>query len=450
MLRGQLIYPRPNRQGSILGMLKSVRNRRADALTRLSWQDFERLLVDHYRSLGYEVVHHGTGSSGARSDGGIDLKLRKDAEFILVQCKHWNAMQVPHNDVHQLMGIMDNEDATGAILVTSGEFTVAAQSAAAKKGKVQLVDGVALRQMLGARLPPDLPRDVPPSLPPHIDGNRRPEPPAPLIFSRQGRVRSQSRRSTSSSKKAIFTVVGFVLFVALALIVRDRLLKVIAGLGPQSRVAAATPDSRDERANVFLDNANAPVHPSNDKPALQRAGQPDALRTMAGVLEYDAAAAIGDQAAARRAFDATHRQFMRDAKIADVRYPAKQVAGVRSAVWLDRENLLLIVDRNEGRAYPTIDAVCLALQPLGDTLGVVVNLQSGAASNGDELQTLSRNCQLEPGDRAFLQANRQVDVISPAIRAEHRANNAALIERNRQSNAESMKILEATTPALKD
>jgi hypothetical protein len=65
-----------------------------------------------------------------------------------------------------------------------------------------------------------------------------------------------------------------------------------------------------------------------------------------------------------------------------------------------------------------IDRVCVALEPLGDTLAVVVNLQDATAKNGDEAMTLSRNCQLPEGQRAFLQAKRQVDVVSPELRAQ--------------------------------
>jgi len=54
-----------------------------------------------------------------------------------------------HNEVHQLLGIMVNEGATGAILVSSGEFTAAARQAADKLGHVTLVDGDALREMIG-------------------------------------------------------------------------------------------------------------------------------------------------------------------------------------------------------------------------------------------------------------------------------------------------------------
>jgi hypothetical protein len=128
--------------------LKSVRNRRDDALSRISWDRLESMLAEYYRREGYAVEHVGTGGSGRKFDGGIDLKLRKDGEYILVQSKHWNAMQVPHNAVHELLGVMVNEGATGAILVTSGEFTRAAIEAATKQGHVQLVDGDDLRAML--------------------------------------------------------------------------------------------------------------------------------------------------------------------------------------------------------------------------------------------------------------------------------------------------------------
>lgn len=129
--------------------MKRVNRRYDDTLSRQNWQDFERVLADYYRREGFQVEHCGTGGAGSRYDGGIDLKLRRGDEYIIVECKHWNVMQVPHNVVHQLMGIMANEGATGAILVTSGEFTPYAKEAANKLGHVQLVDGDSLRKMLG-------------------------------------------------------------------------------------------------------------------------------------------------------------------------------------------------------------------------------------------------------------------------------------------------------------
>jgi hypothetical protein len=129
--------------------LKNVRNRRDDALSRMHWAELERVLAAYYRDVGWWVEHAGTGGTGARFDGGVDLRLRRDAEVVLVQCKHWNAKQVTHNAVHELLGVMVNEGATGAILISSGEFTAAAIEAANRQGRVKLIDGDGLRAMLG-------------------------------------------------------------------------------------------------------------------------------------------------------------------------------------------------------------------------------------------------------------------------------------------------------------
>lgn len=130
--------------------LKRVSERWSDALTQVGWQELEKLLAGYYRGQGFDVEHCGTGGTRARFDGGVDLKLRREGEYVLVQAKHWNTRQVPHNAVHELLGITVNEGATGAILVTSGEFTKAAVQAATRQGHVELVDGEDLRTMLGA------------------------------------------------------------------------------------------------------------------------------------------------------------------------------------------------------------------------------------------------------------------------------------------------------------
>ncbi|GAB3004025.1 hypothetical protein GCM10010960_17380 [Arenimonas maotaiensis] len=172
----------------------------------------------------------------------------------------------------------------------------------------------------------------------------------------------------------------------------------------------------------------------NQNETLQKAGQPlNPLSTASKVAGVHAAALAGDQQSVQAGVQGITDDFKRSIKLADparavdrekAREVAKTVPGVRSVVWFDRENLFAIVEQNDQKSYKTIDAICLKLEPLGDTLGVVVNLQSGAARNGDELEILSRNCQLEPGDRAFMQKERQIDVIDPGIRKQHKANNA--------------------------
>lgn len=194
----------------------------------------------------------------------------------------------------------------------------------------------------------------------------------------------------------------------------------------------------------------------NGHPRPQQAGEPlDPITTARRIAAVRGNAAVGNQAGVQREMDALQDDFRRSIKLADparridreaARAAARSIEGVRSVVWIDHENLLAIVERNELRSQATIDAICLALEPLGDTLGVVVNLQSGAARTGDELEILSRNCQLAPGDRAFLQRNRQIDVVSPEVRKQHRASQTS--SRNAGSADEAIDVLRDDTPEM--
>jgi hypothetical protein len=125
--------------------------RHRDALSELDWRDFERLVANYYRDQGFEVDHAGTGGRSSAFDGGVDLRLRKDGQLTLVQCKRDSVFQTEHNVVNELLGIKINEGADEAIVITTGEFTAAARRFGSQ-GHVRLIDGVELRQMLGRRL----------------------------------------------------------------------------------------------------------------------------------------------------------------------------------------------------------------------------------------------------------------------------------------------------------
>ncbi|MCC8361902.1 hypothetical protein LK996_02230 [Lysobacter sp. A6] len=193
----------------------------------------------------------------------------------------------------------------------------------------------------------------------------------------------------------------------------------------------------------------------------EKAGQPlDPTKTAARIVAMRGQALVGDKEGLQRNVEGMQEDMRRSMKLADGRRPIDReqaravirgVSGVRSVAWVDRANLLVIVDRNEARTYATIDEICLALEPLGDTLAVVVNLQSGAATSGDELEVLSRNCQLEPGDRALLQTKRDLNVIAPETRVQHKASQARASDQardRRKEQEEAMRILEATTPEM--
>lgn len=192
----------------------------------------------------------------------------------------------------------------------------------------------------------------------------------------------------------------------------------------------------------------------------QRAGEPvPVVETAARIAVARGAGMVGNDALAREQIDGISDDVRRAMKLPDHRRPidreaarttVRALASVRSVVWLDQSNLLVMVNDSAARSYATIDTICLALEPLGDTLAVVVNLQNASARNGDELEILSRNCQLAPGDRAFLQPNRQVDVLSPELRAEVRAQQPAGpddADRKRKAD-EAARILDRSTTAL--
>lgn len=163
-----------------------------------------------------------------------------------------------------------------------------------------------------------------------------------------------------------------------------------------------------------------------EKPRPQQAGQAlNPYATAGHIAGARAALLTGNQHAAQQHVEAMARDVARSARLRDTRRPIdheaaravlRPIPGVRSVLWLDADNLAVMVDGQTYRNMDMIDRLCMALEPLGDTLGVVVNLQDAKARNGDEATTLSRNCQLPEGQRAFMQAKRQVDVVAPEVR----------------------------------
>ena len=138
------------------GLVSDVAADKSGATLRnMSWQDFERLVGAAFGLRGYAVTE--TGGSGA--DGGIDLKLIKNQEIFLVQCKQWRAYKVSVNIVRELLGAMTAQGAAGGFVVTSGVFTVEAR-AFAEGLNIELIDGTALAAMIDQACSADVSRPV--------------------------------------------------------------------------------------------------------------------------------------------------------------------------------------------------------------------------------------------------------------------------------------------------
>lgn len=117
----------------------------AAELHAMSWHQFEMLVGEGFRQQGFKVVE--TGGCGA--DGGVDLVMDRRGEQFLVQCKHWRATKVGVTTVRELFGVMAARGATGAYVVTAGEFTKDANAFAAGRN-IELVSGRTLMTLLRA------------------------------------------------------------------------------------------------------------------------------------------------------------------------------------------------------------------------------------------------------------------------------------------------------------
>ncbi len=165
------------------------------------------------------------------------------------------------------------------------------------------------------------------------------------------------------------------------------------------------------------------IDATRHQPTAGRGTNP--LTTVGHLAGIEAAGLTGDQRAMRGHVEAMHKNLMRDMRLADSGRPVNPEAaraalrplkGVQSSSWIDRSNLLVLVGGGQYRSTDTIDRICGALEPLGDTLAVVVNVQDVFATTSEGADTLSRNCQLRAGERAMFQQKRQVDVLDPEVR----------------------------------
>ena len=112
-----------------------------DTLNKLSWKEFEDVTGELFRQRGYRVEE----MLGGGADGGVDLRLRKDGQLTLVQCKRWKKKKVGLPIIRELLGAMTAESADKGILVTTSTYTSEASAFAQKQG-IQLINGTQLSE----------------------------------------------------------------------------------------------------------------------------------------------------------------------------------------------------------------------------------------------------------------------------------------------------------------
>lgn len=113
---------------------------RLQALRELSWEPFSALIVEAYRSQGYEVT--------SVNKSAFDFALTRQGRVTLLQCRRWKANQLGTGPLEDLAKAIANEDAHNAICISAGGFTPKAREFTAGK-PISLVHGIALAALVG-------------------------------------------------------------------------------------------------------------------------------------------------------------------------------------------------------------------------------------------------------------------------------------------------------------
>jgi restriction system protein len=134
-IAGALLSVLRRREGNVL-VQRVAGSPDATGLNQMTWPQFERMVGETLRRMGYQVVENGGGGA----DGGIDLHATKGGQRFVVQCKQWRTYRVGVNVVREHFGVITAEGVAGGFIMTSGRFTQEAIDFAAGK-PITLVDG---------------------------------------------------------------------------------------------------------------------------------------------------------------------------------------------------------------------------------------------------------------------------------------------------------------------
>jgi restriction system protein len=111
-------------------------------LLSLSFPEFQTLMAEAFRRIGYTVLEN-TGESSV----GIDLVLDREGQKLFVQCKQWKVLKVGVKPVRELAGVMSAKGVPDGFFVSAGSYTREARAFADKVG-IALVDGVGLEKLV--------------------------------------------------------------------------------------------------------------------------------------------------------------------------------------------------------------------------------------------------------------------------------------------------------------
>jgi len=124
------------------------RNKTLKKLKRLSWDDFELLVMELFVKKGWKV----SGNEKKGADGGVDIWMQKKSFTkknisAIVQCKRYDDALVTIKVIREMFGLMHEYDVNEVYVVTTSRFTKECYHFIEDK-KITLIDGRALEKLI--------------------------------------------------------------------------------------------------------------------------------------------------------------------------------------------------------------------------------------------------------------------------------------------------------------
>ena len=124
------------------GLTRESIKKEPQKFSRLSGEDFEKLLYRLFEAMGYKTEW--IGHSG---DQGGDLIANKDGERVLIQAKCYRDWSTGNAAVQQVVGAMNHYNCNKTMVITTSHFTSEAVTLA-KDNKTELVSKEQLQELL--------------------------------------------------------------------------------------------------------------------------------------------------------------------------------------------------------------------------------------------------------------------------------------------------------------
>jgi len=120
------------------------RNKTLKKIKRLSWDDFELLIMELFSKQGWKV----TGNEKKGADGGVDIWMQKKLLIkknisAIVQCKRYEDALVTIKVIREMYGLMHEYKVDEVYIVTTSRFTKECHNFVKEK-PIILIDGMHL------------------------------------------------------------------------------------------------------------------------------------------------------------------------------------------------------------------------------------------------------------------------------------------------------------------